>query len=357
MKRVIFSLLVAAAVTGCAKDDDGDIAVESSRVATFTSAAIDTRVTDDGTTWEASESIGITMVGVTGSVEDGYTDGTVSSGDSNVKYVSTNDSESETVNFEVDPETSALLYPNTGSVRFYAYYPYVATKVDGTSAAPYIDGYTYSADVSVQTENIDFMVAEGEIASRTTGNVAFEFKHMFAKLTIKIECNENVTDLATLTASVTGLNTKGEYSIKDGTKISTTDLSGNTTAISFVMTYDADSSDVDQDSNITEVLTATATAIILPEMLAESASVTVTFTLSVGDSSRTFTVAIPAKVDNAATEFKAGYNHIYNVALGNDYATFTNGSIITGWDADLDGDGGNDDDTITIYPEETTTVP
>lgn len=297
MKKTIISALAIAAMVGCAKEEV--YTPENSSVAKFSSSEIETRVSADGTKWGSREEIGITMFNLS---DDATPVETIADDSDNIKYVSTNDVESASVTFEVVTTGEELLYPNSGKVRFYAYYPYQSSMVDGS--------YIYTADVSDQSDDIDFMVATPVDASRTSTPQELNFSHKLSKLTLSITGRETADDITNVTASVTGLCTFGEYSILTGEPRGI--MSGNTTPIAFVMDND-------------EADKATATAIILPETL--DADATVTFTLSEGVNTRTFTVKIPSGV-----EFEAGKNHTYTVALGNGMPEFISGSTIKCWE-------------------------
>ncbi len=296
MKKTIISALAIAAMVGCAKEEV--YTPENSSVAKFASSKIETRVSADGTKWGSREEIGITMFNLS---NDATPIETIADDSNNIKYVSTNDVESESVSFKVGTAGEELLYPNTGEVKFYAYYPYQSDMDAGR--------YIYEADVVDQNDDIDFMVATPVVASRTSAIQKLNFSHKLSKLTLSITGRENAKDITGVTASVMGLCTYGEFSILTGGAVS---ISDNNVPIAFKMDNTA------KDK-------ATATAIVLPETL--EADATVTFTLTDGADTRTFTIKIPSGV-----EFEVGKNHIYTVALGNDMPDFMTGSTITGWE-------------------------
>lgn len=296
MKNIITTALIIATIASCNKEDG--LSPDSSTEATFSSSAINTRVSDDGTTWDVAESIGITMFNLSGT--DNLIE-TLATGYDNVHYQSSNTEAAAAVDFNVASDDSAILYPNTGSVKFYAYYPFQSSMSDGV---------TYSVNVSDQSENIDFMVAEPITATRETANNVLEFSHKLAKFTLSITCNDSVTDLTGVEASITGLCTQWSYDISAATQSSPSD---STTEIDLIMV-----NTTTVDSVVTEVST---TAIIIPETLVSDA--TISFTLG----TRSFYVKIPS-----STQFEAGKNHSYSVALGNDMPTFISGSTIVGWD-------------------------
>lgn len=299
MRDIILATLAIVAMVGCTKESNDGLGgtLSGDDVVKFASASIDTRVSTDGTMWSIADNIGITMFN-----QDATTLAeTVATNSDNINYVSSNSAETLSTTFTVATVGKELLYPNTGKVKFYAYYPFQSTMADGT--------FTYSADVSDQSANIDFMVAEPITTSRTDESLSFVFSHKLSKITIAIKGNENVPDLTEVTVSAKGLSTKGSYSILSGSDKG--DLSSNDVALPFVI------------SNNTTTA-ATATAIILPETLSTTA--TVTFTLG----SRSFKISIPTN-----TTFSAGDNHAYSVALGNDYTDFGDCTIV-GWGDDVD---------------------
>lgn len=304
MKKLTIAVLAIAAMASCNKEDNispenGDVKVA------FTASEINTRISSDGTKWSVGDSIGITMFNL-----DGLTETLANNGD-NIKYVSDNDSEQAEVGFSVGSGNSALVFPNSGEVKFYAYYPYQPTMT--------ADSYLYSADVSEQA-TADFMTAAPVSTERTTDAQILVFSHQLAKLTISITKNENVSSLSGLTVEATGLNTKGTYSILDGEQegeLSDTSSSVEFTTEEYVQNVDNSFSLV--SSGDTQVDKVIATAIVLPETLSSEA--TVTFSLG----SRTFVINFAQ-----ATEFLKANNHTYNVALGNDVPDFGN-CTITGW--------------------------
>lgn len=323
MKKIILAAALVA-LASCTKDET--YYAENSSVATFRAADIDTRVSADGTKWVYGDQIGITMFSLSTTAETNDTETIAESGD-NIAYETVTKSEYGTlenytgataasVSFTPVFDEQALIYPNSGSVRFYAYYPYQSTTAET---------YLYSADVSDQSKDIDFMVAEPITTTRTSNSQVLNFSHKLSKLTISIKGNENVANLTSVKASISGLNTIGSYSIKDGKQSG--ELS-DTKPIDFVMSYGT------TDATSGYITSATATAIILPEELKEAS--TVTFILG----ERTFSVELAS-----GTEFASGNNHTYSVALGNDYAYFTSGSTIGPWTTD--------DSETPLYSEET----
>ncbi len=296
MKKILFTFLVVAAMVSCTKDEGYTADIERA-AATFTSS-IDTRVSSDGTEWSAAENIGISMFTLS---SDDTPIETLDSGSDNINYVSTNTEAAASVNFEAVTSSEEILYPDSGSVKFYAYYPYQAGAAEAS--------YLYTANVSDQTANIDFMVAEPVTTTSTSATIGLVFSHKLAKLTISITGNDNVTDLDGVTTSISGLSTSGSYDIYTGAQSGV--LLSDGSDIEFNMSYGTAVNNV--------ITSATATAIILPETLASAA--TITFMLG----TREFTISL-----DAGTAFAAGYNHSYTVALGNDYASFI-GSTITGW--------------------------
>lgn len=297
----MIAAVAIVAMVGCAKEDS-DTPTQSSGIVKFCSAEIDTRVTAEGDKWNKDEEIGISMYTVTTVTNENDTENLTNV---NVKYVSTNDDDEQTsVDFEAETEASSLLYPNTGSVKFYAYYPFQTTLTSD---------YLYTAVVSDQSKNVDFMVASTNVVDRYTGTHVLAFAHKLTKITFEITGNDNAEDVSGLSAvSVVGLSTTGSYDIRTGELSGS--LSGNTTAIDFVV-----------DSNCGSTSTVYATAIVHPETLSDAA--VVTFTIDGGsDPDRNFLLNIPKN-----TQFLASSNHKYSVALGNDIAEFKGNSIIEGW--------------------------
>ncbi len=301
MKKTLFAAIAIVAMTGCAKEEGTSPEIESSDVVSFTSE-ISSRVSADGTMWGVNDKVGIMMVNVAADLSE-----TIATDSYNIQYQSDNDdAAAASVAFEFVEGDGAvpLLYPNSGSVKFYAYYPYQESMV--------ADTYLFAADVSNQATT-DLMIAKTEVTDRYTDSEVLTFTHMLSLLTLSITPNENVPDLKDLAISIKGLNTEGSYNIQTGALSGS--LSDDTTAIDFT-TVETTTGDV-----VTKVV---ATAIVLPETLAKVAELT--FTLD----SRSFSTSLPA----TTTEFVSTKNHTYNVAVGNDYAEFKSGATITGW-----GDG------------------
>ncbi len=301
MKRVIIAALAIAAVVGCTKEESYTPESDSSDVVKFSSSQIDTRVSADGSKWSAYESIGISMAD---------SDMALATKNKNVKYTSTNSDEETSVDFAVDADATALLYPNSGDVTFYAYYPW---SEDVTADSEYL------IDVTEQSENLDFMVATPITTSRQDAAQVFTFSHKMAKITITITGNDNVTTLKDVTASALGLVTQRSYKVtgSDIGDASGTD-SGTDVSIPFVMAYVTPTVATDP------IVKATATAIVHTD---SAPSATITFTLPVdGESDREFNVTLPQPTSG----FEEGNNYCYEIALGNDVPTFT-GSTIVGW--------------------------
>ncbi len=302
MRKIAIAALALAAMVGCTKEESTSI--EASSEVKFASAEIDTRVSADGTTWDAAEDIGVSMYNI-GTTEE-------LDGVGNVHYVSTNtDSGATAVNFAVAAGASSLLYPNTGDVKFYAYYPYF----DGTLT----NGVERTLNIVDQSENVDFMVAStANAVNRYSGEIVLAFTHKMAKITFIITANDNVDNIGDLSAvSAVGFSTEGRYSILTGEVVAGT-LSGETTSFGLVI-----GDYVAATQSAAEYITATA--IVHPETIAAVA--TMTFTIDGGTAEeRNFEILIPAN-----SEFEVGKNHTYNVALGNDEPTFASGSTLTGW--------------------------
>ncbi len=318
MKRVIIAALAIAAMVGCTKESDSISDMEGDVAAVFTSAAIDTRLSEDGTKWSASESIGITMVDILSNTE------TIASNGDNVQYQSTNTEEATSVSFEVAAGATALLYPLSGSVKFYAYYPYEASVAD----------YIYAADISDQSKNIDFMTAATGETDKSTPSVNFNFSHRFSLLTLEITPNDDISSLDGVEVTISGISTTANYDIRTGEQDPSSTLGGSSAVVTFntkeYLQESIGSYVITTESQVDKVV---ATIIMLPETLAGDASLT--FTLG----ATTYTTSIPK-----ATTFTAGKNHTYNIALGFDLPSYLSGSQIGEW--------GTADSESTLLPEE-----
>lgn len=102
----------------------------------------------------------------------------------------------------------ALYYPGDGvAVDFVAYYPYT-TSLNGT---------TYSINVADQSNlpAIDLLYSDNA-KNLSTGNPALEFYHKLSKVVMNIETDPSISSLDGLQISITGMNTKADFDLSNG---------------------------------------------------------------------------------------------------------------------------------------------
>ncbi|MFI3269747.1 MAG: fimbrillin family protein [Rikenellaceae bacterium] len=290
MKKLLFTLsAVALMFASCDKSEEGS-ALATDGVVTFTSD-LSTRVetTDKVSKWEYNDQVGIYML---------YSS-TTSITSENVPYVTGIEQSAEAAEntiFSAVTTADAIIYPNSGTVGFYAYYPYTAA----------LTADCITLDVADQTAegamgDLDFMTASATGKSRGD-EVKLAFAHKMAKLSFTITANDNVTSLTGLAVTVSGHNTLGVYDVKTGA------LSGSL----------SDSDDIEMYVVVSDD-TATAEAIIHPETTISG----ITFSLD----GREF----GAKLSTENTIYAANSIYSYTIAVGNDYAKFTGDCTIIDW--------------------------
>jgi hypothetical protein len=239
--------------------------------------------------WDSTDDIGVFMV------DNATTD--VRNEAANKQYRTADGSG----NFTAFNAANTIYYPVNGDkVDFIAYYPYdqlITTLGD------------YSVDVSNQTASadIDLLYAtanngDAGYDKNSSSLIALTFNHKLSKLTLNITNEEDVTqitaaDLAAMTVSIAGLNTKATFNLAAGTL-----GAGSTKAAITPRTVTAG---------------AKYEAILLPETFTGA---TVTFAIPTGSSAGNYNWTIP---DGA---FDSGKEYVYTVAF-----TGTNGAIsVTG---------------------------
>lgn len=274
MKARFFSVLAVTAVlfASCNDNNDGATEVNDGQVK-FSSGAITghTRVGGvNGDQWEGNESIGIYMVDNAAA--------SVAEGAGNVLY--TTASVGAAAAFS---SATPIYYPvdDAQRVDFIAYYPYRAA----------VSGYLYAVDAANQADQsaIDLMRAladnGGAGYDKTYGTpVNLVFDHLLTKLIFNASPGAGLTqsDLAGMTVTVMGLNTKADYHI------------------------DTDVLDAPTDARPVAARTVTAgeryEAVVVPQT---TSGVTVEFALG----SEVFVYTMPATV------FSGGEKHTFDVTV------------------------------------------
>ncbi len=291
MKKLLFTLSAAALMfASCDKSEEGS-ALTTDGVVTFTSD-LSTRVetTDKASKWEYNDQIGIYMMNST----------TTSLSAENVPYVTGVESgaaAAASTTFSAVTAADAIVYPNSGTVGFFAYYPYSTLTADCIE----LDVADQSAEGTM--EMLDFMTASATGKSRGD-EVALTFAHKMAKLSFTITARENLESLTGLEVSVSGHNTVGSYDVTTGA------ISGSLSTATDIDMY-----------VVVSGATATAEAIIHPETTISE----ITFSVD----GRTFGAAL----STANTAYAANSIYSYSIAVGNDYADFTGDCTISDWTA------------------------
>ncbi len=196
-KTFIILPLTLALLTACSNDEN-EKSRSDKRVPLEIVASIDlptevyTRATE--TAWEAGDRIGVymTLHGSTNLYTDTETPPTTGS---NMPYTFDDGTNYETYGntYRLFTPNSKKIYLSEKSVDVFGYYPYAATKKDGTTAQ---DPTTIEIDVTNQTSQkaIDFMRARtGNVNNE---NIAIElmFQHRLVKLVFNIKQGEGLLD-------------------------------------------------------------------------------------------------------------------------------------------------------------------
>lgn len=289
MKKVLFTLLAAAAVAGCSKANDEyvDIATEKSNIVKFSSDKIDTRVTDNA--WDGGEFIGIYSAGFTTDV-------------SNVKYEAKVDGTKNTT-FEVVAAADQILFPNiaSGEVTFSAYYPHS----DVSDAAKIVsDITTTDQDSGLLFGTADKATSYGEDVDAEP--VSFTFTHSMAKIELTVTANDDLENVSGLVVTMEDIRTTANYDITDGEIISISDS----------VTDDVEMTQISNDDT-----TAVLSAVLHPGDYSTLGSPTFSFVTN----GNTYTVTFDKTL-------QAGLLYKFSVKLGNDYPTFDTDNEITDWD-------------------------
>lgn len=298
MKTLFLSVL---AITGLflasCSNDDKDTDLKNDGEVRFSSGVtgLETRVSgDDGDQWDGNEHIGVYMV------NNGQA--TIAEGADNVEYSTT--STGQTATFT---STTPIYYPAdaTQKVDFIAYHPYNSS----------VSNYAYPVDVTNQSNQsaIDLMQAfannagSGYDKTNGTNSIALQFQHKLTKVVIVTTPDDGLTqsDLANMTVTIKGLNTKATYRID-------TDVLGTPNTVASITT---------------KTITAGALyeAIVVPQPFGADV-VTVEFALN-NDKDEVFVYKMPAKT------FAASQKHTFNVTVQRTKVEV--GSTITPW-----GNGG-----------------
>lgn len=291
-KKTCFVMLAALMMAGCSNEVEEQV-MDSRRVPLQINGDINmlmTRAADDH--WDDKDAIGVYMV----NGENNSIVGNVS----NYRYTVVTGGQNGT--FIPADENNTAYFPENGTVKVVAYYPYGDVVDD-----------KLSLDLANQDEQpkIDLMAAEATDASKSNPAVKLEFKHRLTKLLFEIE-GDVVTD--GIEATISNQYTKIQYDIlSDGLLIA------DESKQDIVMKY----------WNQNEGKDRFVEAIVLPNMEGNSAQErTLTFTLNGKD----YTATIDAQ-----TEFKAGKKYIYTVTFTTEGSVKIKGAGIENWGIEDDG--------------------
>lgn len=183
--------------------------------ATTAAGVPQTRTTDGGDSWLATDAVGIFMLTTGGTLP-----GDVVSGADNVRYTVT------------DASTGALsggpvYYPQSGNVDFIAYYPY-GTASGGATAAGTVNttDYTYNISLAGQTDAaaqnaIDVLYAKKTDVAKSGTAVNLAFGHVLSKVTLDVKAGEGIAqaDVQNLAASAVefgGMPQTATLGLQDG---------------------------------------------------------------------------------------------------------------------------------------------
>lgn len=223
-----------------------------------------------GNSWTANAQVGVFMK------QSGKTlgRGAIVGGGDNTSYITT----AGDGNFLANGTT--LEYPSDGSaVDFIAYYPY----------QPALDNYIYKVDVTEQgkPEEIDLLYADN-LKDRTqtsvTGNL--QFYHQLSQLVLNLNSSDN-TELGNLTVSISGVKTKADFNLADGSL--TIDKTSGTATVNMHRVGN------------------TAEAILLPVSTVDGIKLTLTLNGNVKD------IPLPSSI----TSLKKEVRHIFSVNVTN----------------------------------------
>ncbi len=302
MKINILIALVALLVS-CSKMEELATEVLLSDVEATFSAQITTRTS--GNSWVEGDEIGIFMY---------------SSGDTttpiyqNVKYISDQDGD-----FTVDPdEESAIYYPQSGSVDFYAYYPY-DDEIDGTICN--IETVTQN---SRGKSSVDLITASIKGISKSTSAQTFLFTHQLSNLIIEVSTTDDIVIVGDFAASLSEVMYHTEVDILGVTEPS---LYNSAESINFSV----DDEQIDQAS--AQISQVTASAIMAPQVVNYSSTrLTIEATIYDPVLGEQTIGSFSTLLFDEGFELLSGMSHTFNVTLTlNDI--YIDASTISDWGA------------------------
>lgn len=186
MKKILLYISIALAVASCDKSEEVYDDFGGADYVRF-KASTPTRVTEDGTAWEANDPIGITT----------YDDATKTY-THNLSYKISNVSTGE---MDVDGDDTNRIITD-GELQYIAYSPRTTTAYD--------DG-VITCDLTASQEPL--------LVAKTTSSdesVSLTFSHKYVLLSFTFTGYGDAADLSKATAQLTGAYAKGQYSLTSG---------------------------------------------------------------------------------------------------------------------------------------------
>jgi hypothetical protein len=306
------AMLAVAPFAACS--DSEEILPESS-AETLTEAQITAGLKDNitrasGSNWEAGDSIGVFVCGVTNTTA-GRTS-VMASMYHNVKYqVALKDNQASVAELEAASETRIFFQDSQEIVTFAAYYPYSATITEKNRTLS-----IHTTDQSKQ-KSFDVLYASGAQASKDKSAVAFTgdyaFSHVLSKLCINLSLGTGFptgTSLEGATVKLSGLVQEGSMSL-EGTTAGQAMVSSSASAL--------------KDWDVSKYY---GSLILLPQDLSQS-PLTLAITLD-GQTYKNATLIAP--------KMQPGYSYTYNITVNLTGLTLS-GSTINAWTSGTGGEG------------------
>lgn len=283
MKRFFIVALAIVAMSSCNKTE---LYTETQEqiAAQFTSSEIATRTSGDS--WIDGDRVGISM----------YSNGDITT------PLAENYEYSSDASGNFTEQRDPIYYPASGTVDFYAYYPYQSVMSDNI----------YLADISDQSDigAIDFMIATLSDVSKSSLAQKLYFNHSLAMIELNVTLKKSLLTIEGAKVEIQGMNTTASIDILTGAIVEGT--SDDAATLEMVT--------VEDDATAEGYVEAlTATLIVLPETM--GADVKLVFTLTSGE-------VLSASL--SGEEFVGGAITSYDVAVGYDEITFF-GSTLEPW--------------------------
>lgn len=219
--RVALALIAGAALLcACTQEDAPDAPDSGDRIPVTFSAGIQsaavTRTTDGGNTWLPTDRIGIIMAMAGTNI---YTSGGNGILYDNIEYAPGNigTDKGQSIATFTPVSGKPIYYPRTGTVDFYAYYPYTPKKADGGELK---NSYSFNINLSDQSNpaTIDVLLAKVKGVAPGSAPVVFPFRHALSKITLNVTAGEGITpaDIAALTADDVEMTITPEGTVQIG---------------------------------------------------------------------------------------------------------------------------------------------